>query len=44
MRKIGSDFSSEADMATELVLPARFEAVIYVESTTPARPNPPPRR
>ncbi len=44
MRKTGSDFSSEANMATEVVLPDAFETVIYVEATTRARPNPPPQR
>ena len=28
-------------MAMELVLPEVYEAVIYVEATTRARPNPP---
>jgi erythromycin esterase len=40
-REIGAAFRSEADMATEVVLPDRYEAVIYVEATTRARPNPP---
>jgi erythromycin esterase len=42
MRSIGSSFSSEPNMMTELVLPDHFEAVIYVEATTRARPNPQP--
>ncbi len=41
MREIGASFRGEADMATEVVLPDRYEAVIYVEATTRARPNPP---
>jgi erythromycin esterase len=41
MREIGAVFSGEADMVTELVLPGHYEAVIYVETTTRARPNPP---
>jgi len=41
MREIGAAFRGEADMATEVVLPDRYEAVIYVEATTRARPNPP---
>jgi erythromycin esterase len=41
VRKIGSTFTSEADMATEVVLPDLYEAVIYIEATTRARPNPP---
>ncbi|HVS01034.1 MAG TPA: erythromycin esterase family protein, partial [Thermoanaerobaculia bacterium] len=44
MREIGSTFSSEADMATEVVLPDQYEAVIYIETTTRARPNPPTER
>ena len=40
-RAVGSSFSGEADMAMELVLPDVYEAVIYVEATTRARPNPP---
>ncbi len=44
MRKIGSTFSSEPDVATEVVLPALYEAVIYFEATTRARPNPPAER
>ncbi|HEX5720919.1 MAG TPA: erythromycin esterase family protein [Thermoanaerobaculia bacterium] len=40
VRKIGSTFTSEADMATEVVLPALYETVIYIEATTRARPNP----
>ena len=43
MREVGAVFSSEADMASELVLPDQLEAVIYVEATTRARPNPPLR-
>lgn len=31
---------SEADMAMEVVLPDLYEAVIYVQATTRARPNP----
>jgi erythromycin esterase len=41
MREIGATFRGEADMATEVVLPGRYEAVIFVEATTRARPNPP---
>jgi erythromycin esterase len=41
MRSIGAVVGGEADMATELVLPDHYEAVIYVEATTRARPNPP---
>ncbi|HEX5760312.1 MAG TPA: erythromycin esterase family protein, partial [Thermoanaerobaculia bacterium] len=41
VRGVGSAFSGEADMAMEVVLPDIYEAVIYVESTTRARPNPP---
>ena len=40
-RQVGTAFSGEADMAMELVLPEVYEAVIYVEATTRARPNPP---
>ncbi len=40
-RAVGSAFSGEADMAMELVLPEVYEAVVYVEATTRARPNPP---
>jgi erythromycin esterase len=40
MREIGAAFRGEADMATEVVLPDRYEAVIYIEATTRARPNP----
>jgi erythromycin esterase len=40
VRAVGSSFSGEADMAMEVVLPDIYEAVIYVESTTRARPNP----
>lgn len=43
MREAGAAFSSEADMARELVLPDEYEAVIYIEATTRARPNPPVR-
>lgn len=42
-RAVGSSFSGEADMAMELVLPDVYEAVLYVETTTRARPNPPLR-
>ncbi|HEY4593920.1 MAG TPA: erythromycin esterase family protein, partial [Thermoanaerobaculia bacterium] len=41
MRSIGAAFTSEANMVSELVLPDDYEAVIYVEATTRARPNPP---
>lgn len=41
VREIGASFSGEANMARELVLPDEYEAVIYVETTTRARPNPP---
>ena len=41
VRGVGSSFTGEADMAMEVVLPDLYEAVIYVESTTRARPNPP---
>jgi erythromycin esterase len=41
MRWIGASFRSEDDMATEVVLPGKYEAVVYVEATTRARPNPP---
>jgi erythromycin esterase len=40
-RGVGSTFTGEADMAMEGVLPDLYEAVIYVEATTRARPNPP---
>ena len=40
-RAVGSSFSGEADMAMELALPEVYEAVVYVEATTRARPNPP---
>ncbi|HKV08894.1 MAG TPA: erythromycin esterase family protein, partial [Thermoanaerobaculia bacterium] len=42
MRETGAAFSGEADMARELVLPDEHEAVIYVEATARARPNPLP--
>jgi erythromycin esterase len=41
VRGVGSSFTGEADMAMEVVLPDLYEAVIYVEATTRARPNPP---
>jgi len=41
VRGVGSSFTGEADMAMEVVLPDLYEAVIYIESTTRARPNPP---
>jgi erythromycin esterase len=41
MRETGSVFSSEENMLVTRVLPGDFEAVIFVESTTRARPNPP---
>jgi len=41
VRGVGSSFTGEADMAMEVVLPDIYEAVIYVEATTRARPNPP---
>lgn len=41
MREIGAVFWGEAEMATELVLPDRYEAVIYFEATTRVRRNPP---
>lgn len=40
LRAVGSSFSGEADMGMEHVLPEQFEAVIYVEASTRARPNP----
>ena len=41
MRETGAGFSNEQNMLVSRVLPHEFEAVIYVESTTRARPNPP---
>jgi erythromycin esterase len=38
LRAVGSSFSGEADIAMEHVLPEQFEAVIYVEASTRARP------
>lgn len=43
MREIGAVFSGEADMATELVLPDGYEAVLYVEATTPEVATSPPQ-
>jgi erythromycin esterase len=40
MRETGAGFSNEQNMVVSRVLPHDFEAVIYVESTTRARPNP----
>ncbi|HWM86747.1 MAG TPA: erythromycin esterase family protein, partial [Kofleriaceae bacterium] len=48
MRESGSAFSSEEGMLREADLPREFEAMIFVDATTRARPNPtglrPPRR
>jgi erythromycin esterase len=44
MRESGSAFSSEDAMLVDYHLPGQFEAVIFVASTTRARPNPTGRR
>jgi len=38
MREAGGTFSSEADLTSMVVLPAQFDAVIYVKQTTGSRP------
>jgi erythromycin esterase len=38
MREVGALFADEATMRTVTVLPRRFDAVIYVDETTRARP------
>ncbi|KYG09581.1 hypothetical protein BE21_01520 [Sorangium cellulosum] len=41
MREIGAVFSGEAEMSSPTRLVDRFAAVIFVQKTTRARPNPP---